>query len=92
MINFDNVTRKDIEYNPTWPQIPDSPCRILIIGHYELGTTNALLNLINHQTDKIYLHAKDPNEAKHQLLINKSERAGFSCFYHTILFCCTKKY
>ena len=114
-----------------------------------------MLNLIIHQPDidKIYSYAKDPYEAKYQLLINKREVAGikhfnnseafieywndmndtcknieednpnkkrktliafddkiadmlkkrnpivtelfiigkhFSCFYHTILFCCTK--
>ena len=36
---------------------------------------NALLNLISNQpdTDKIYLYAKDPYEAKYQDLINKRE-------------------
>ena len=39
------------------------------------GNTNALINLINHQpdTDKIYLYAKYPCEAKYQLLISKRE-------------------
>ena len=39
---------------------------MLIIGDYVSGKTNALLNLINYQPDidKIYLHAKDPYEAK----------------------------
>ena len=34
-----------------------------------------MLNLTNHQphTNKIYLYAKDPYEAKYQLLINKKE-------------------
>ena len=34
--------------------------------------------MIDHEpdTDKIYLHVKDPYEAKHQLLINKRESAG----------------
>ena len=42
------------------------------------GKTNALLNLINHESDidKIYLCDKDPYEAKHQLLINKKESTG----------------
>ena len=32
MINFDNVTKENIkEHNPNWPQIPDNPCRILIM-------------------------------------------------------------
>ena len=37
--------------------------------------TNALLNLINHEThiDKMYLYAKDPYEAQYQLLIDKIE-------------------
>ena len=37
-----------------------------------------LLNLINHEsnTDKIYLCAKDPHEAKYQLLINNRETAS----------------
>ena len=39
----------------------------------DLEKTNALLNLISHEPDidKIYLYAKNPYEAKHQLLINK---------------------
>ena len=43
-----------------------------------MGKTNALLNLTNHQRDidKTYLYANDPYEAKHQLLIKKSEILG----------------
>ena len=39
---------------------------------------NALLNLINNERDidKINLFAKDPYEAKYQLLINKRESTG----------------
>ena len=35
-------------------------------------------DLINHEPDiaKIYLYAKDPYEAKYQLLINKRESTG----------------
>ena len=41
---------------------------------------NALLNLINNQTDieKIYLYAKDPYEAKYQYLINKGEKVDLN--------------
>ena len=37
-----------------------------------------MLNLITNEPniDKIYLYAKDPYEAKFQLLINKRENAG----------------
>ena len=41
-----------------------------------------MLNLINHEQDldKIYSYAKDPYEAKYQLLINKRESAGLKYF------------
>ena len=33
MVNFDDVNKETIkEYNPNWPQIPDHPYRILVIG------------------------------------------------------------
>ena len=37
-----------------------------------------MLNLINNEPDidKIYLYAKDPYEAKYQLLINQRESTG----------------
>ena len=72
MINFDYITKEDIltEHNPNWPKIPYYLYRILIIGGSGSGKTNALLNLIGWEIyiDKIYLYAKDPNEAKYQLL------------------------
>ena len=50
MINFDDVTKENIkEHNPNWPQIPDHPYRILIIGDSGSGKTNSLVNLINYQ-------------------------------------------
>ena len=50
----------------------------MIIGGTGSGKTNTLLKLINHEPDidKIYLYAKDPSEAKNQLLINKRESTG----------------
>ena len=41
-----------------------------------------MLNLINDKPDidKIYLYAKDPYEAKYQLLINKRENTGLKYF------------
>ena len=74
MINCDDVINENIkEYNPNWPQIPDHPYRILIIGGSGSGKTNSLFNLINYQPDidKMYLYVKDPDEAKYQLLINE---------------------
>ena len=79
MFNFDYITTEDIkEHSPKWPEIPDHPYRILIVGAAGYGKTRALLNLINHEPDidKIYLYAKDPYGAKYQLLINKRESAG----------------
>ena len=55
---------------------------MLIIGGFESGNTNALLNLINHEPDidKIYLYAKDPYEAKYQFIVNKRESTGLKHF------------
>ena len=82
MINFDEYNNENKTMrNPNWPYIPDHPYRILIIGGLGSGKTNALLSLIKNQsdTDKIYLYAKDPYEAKYQFLINKGERVGINC-------------
>ena len=79
MIKFDYITKQDIkEHKPSWPEIPDCPQRILIVGGSESRKTNALLKLINHEldNDKIHLHAKDQFETKYQLFINKRESTG----------------
>ena len=71
MINFDDVVKENKKkYNPNWPQIPDHPYRILIIGGSGSGKTNSLFNLVNQQPDidKIYLYAKDAFEAKYKFL------------------------
>ena len=71
MFNFDYITKGDIkENNLKQPEIPDNPYRILIILGSGSGKTNALLNLVNHESDidKNYLYAKDPSERKYQLL------------------------
>ena len=42
MFNFDYITKEYIkEHNPNWLQIPDHPCRILIVGGPGSGKINA---------------------------------------------------
>ena len=56
------------------------PYKKLIIGPSESGKTNYLLNSIekdNNIIDKIYLYAKDLEEPKYQLLIEKSRIKKF---------------
>ena len=81
MINFDDYTNENkTGHNLKWPYIPDHIYRILITGGSESGKTDALLNLINNQPDidKIFLHPKDPYEAKYQHLINKRVKVGLN--------------
>ena len=65
MINFSGYANENDKWkhNSKWPYIPDYPYR-LRSGY---GKTNALLNLINKQSDigKMYLYVKDPYEAKY---------------------------
>ena len=44
------------KHNPNYPKITDHLYRILIVGGFQSGKTNASLNLINHEPniDKIY--------------------------------------
>ena len=68
MINFNDYANENkTEHNLKWPNIPDHPYRILIIGGSGTGKKNASFNLINKHIDidKIYLYAKDSYEAKY---------------------------
>ena len=75
MINLDNITKKKLK-NITnlatnwWLSLH----RLLIVGRLDLGN-NSIFSIVSHQSniDKTYLDAKDPYEAKYQLLINKSK-------------------
>ena len=69
MINFDDVTKENIKgHNPNWPQIPDHPYGILIIGGSGSVKTNSLFNLRNQlpNIDKSYLYTKDYYQVKYQ--------------------------
>ena len=58
MINFDDyVNEKKTEHNKNWPYTPDHPYRILKTAGSGSGKINALLNLIENQSDidKIYI-------------------------------------
>ena len=79
MLTFDCETKEDKkEYNPKRPEIFDHPYRKLRIGYSGSVKRNALLNLINNESDIdiIYLYDKDQHEAKYQLSINKRESTG----------------
>ena len=82
MFNFHYILKEDIKgHNPNWPEIPDHPYKILIVGGFRSGKPNALINLINHEPDidKVCLYVKDLDGAKYQLLINKRESTGLKC-------------
>ena len=73
MFHLDNITKKD--ENNGWPY------RKLIIGPSGSGKTNYSLTSIhkdNNIIDKIYLYAKDLEEPKYKLLIDKREKAGIN--------------
>ena len=70
MFNLDDITTKDD--NKDWPY------RKLIVGPSGSGKTNYLLNSIkknNNIIDKLYLYAKDLEESKYQLLIEKNRKS-----------------
>ena len=76
MFKFNRITKEDIKKrNPNWSELPNHPYKILIVGGLESRKTNASFNLLHHEPDidKFFLHAKDPYEAKHELLINIRE-------------------
>ena len=70
MFNLDHITEND--NNKDWPY------RKLVIGPSGSGKTNYLLNSIqkdNNIIEKMYLYAKDLEEPKYKLFIDKREKA-----------------
>ena len=77
------VTKHEkLNLNINWPQTVDHIYRALIIGGSGFGKINALLNLIvqHPDIDKMYLYAKDTNETKYQLLLNKYKGSELKYF------------
>ena len=67
MTNFHDVAKENMKvHNANYSRIPDHPYRISVIG-------GSVTRKTNQDIDKIYLYAKDPCEAKYQLLTNKRE-------------------
>ena len=79
MFNLDDITDKNNkEHNEKWPNIPDHPYIILIIGGSGSRKANVLMNLVSQQSDidRIYLYPKDLSEPKYEFLIKKRENVG----------------
>ena len=79
MFNLDDITDKNNkEHNEKWPNIPDHPYIILIIGGSGSRKANVLMNLISQQSDidRIYLYPKDLSEPKYEFLTKKRENVG----------------
>ena len=71
MSNFLEVTGENTqEHNARWTQIPGHLYRIQTECGSGPGKTNAIIDLINQQSDvhKIFLYAKDLNEPKYRYL------------------------
>ena len=52
MINSVYITKENIkQHKPNWPQIPDHPYKLLIIGGSGYGKTNVLFNQRTHAKD-----------------------------------------
>ena len=82
MFNLDDIAIKND--NTDWPY------RKLIIGPSGSGKANYLLNSIQKHNiiDKLYLHAKDLEESKYRLLIEKREKGRnkeFTCYFYWVL-------
>ena len=78
---MDDVIKENTkETNSKWPEMTDQLYRTLIVGGSGSRETNALLNLINRETDidKIVLYVKDSHEVKYQFLTNQQKTQAWS--------------
>ena len=78
---MDDVIKENTkETNSKWPEMTDQLYRTLIVGGSGSRETNALLNLINHETDidKIVLYVKDSHDVKYQFLTNQQKTQAWS--------------
>ena len=78
---MDDVIKENTkETNSKWPEMTDQLYRTLIVGGSGSRETNALLTLINHETDidKIVLYVKDSHEVKYQFLTNQQKTQAWS--------------
>ena len=67
---------------PNYTSTPPPPASTQLLIQYPTTIKHKrVLNLINHESniDEIFLYAKDPYEAKHQLLIKKRESTDIKC-------------
>ena len=73
MFDFDYIAQANIkERNTKWPEIPNHPYKILIVGGSGSRKINALINIINLEPDI----EKDPYHAKYQMLIIQIKSIG----------------
>ena len=80
MINFRELTGQNRQgHNVDRLQTSHHSYRILIVGGFGLGKTNALLRLINYQSsfDNVCLYAKVLSEPKYQYLIGTVKKLTY---------------
>ena len=89
MINFDDVTKGDIkEYNTNWPEIPDHPYGISIIG-YQKKLFDNTLNQPSKSRTKNWVEINDDfrgtrntnSQIKYKTMILKSSLRSYSDTY-----------
>ena len=73
------LAKKDIkEHDRNLPELHDHIHKMLLVGESWYWKTNALLDLLDHESDidKINLYVEDPYKARFQLFIDKRQITG----------------